>query len=77
VRVFLDSNVLVSAFATRGLSADVVRLVMAEHELLTGEVVMDEVCRTLREKFDVPGQDIGDVERLLRQFRKVCAEFAA
>lgn len=32
MRVFLDTNVLVSAFATRGLSADVFRLVLAEHE---------------------------------------------
>ena len=34
VRVFLDTNVLVAAFATRGLCADVVRTVLAEHELV-------------------------------------------
>lgn len=28
MKVFLDSNVLISAFATRGLSADVLRLVL-------------------------------------------------
>ena len=28
MKVFLDTNVLVSAFATRGLSADVVRLLL-------------------------------------------------
>ncbi len=38
MKVFLDTNVLVSAFTTRGLSADLFRLVVAEHELLTGEV---------------------------------------
>lgn len=54
MKVFLDTNVLVSGFAMRGLSADVVRLVMADHELLTGEVVINEVLRTLYEKFDVP-----------------------
>ena len=32
MRVFLDTNVQVSAFATRGLCADVLRLVLAEHE---------------------------------------------
>jgi len=32
VRVFFDTNVLVSAFATRGLSADLLRLVLTEHD---------------------------------------------
>jgi len=45
MRVFLDTNVLVSGFATRGLSADVVRLLSAKHELLTGEVVLKETRR--------------------------------
>jgi hypothetical protein len=34
VRVCLDTNVLVAAFATRGLCADVLRTVIAEHELV-------------------------------------------
>jgi putative PIN family toxin of toxin-antitoxin system len=54
VRVCLDSNVLVSAFATRGLAADVLRVVLAEHELLVPVVVLNEVERVLREKFQLP-----------------------
>lgn len=68
MRVFLDTNVLVSGFATRGLSADVVRMVMADHELLTGEVVISEMSRILREKFNVSEQDVRDIEQLLRRF---------
>tara|TARA_Y100000590_G_C15710915_1_gene1010249 strand:+ start:1307 stop:1432 length:126 start_codon:yes stop_codon:yes gene_type:complete len=40
MKVFLDTNVLVSAFATRGLCADVMRVILTEHELLIGEVVL-------------------------------------
>ena len=40
MRVFLDTNVLISAFATRGLGADVVNLVLAEHQLVLGESVL-------------------------------------
>ena len=47
MRVFLDTNVLVSAFATRGLCADVLRLILAEHTLVTGEVVLRELRRAL------------------------------
>jgi hypothetical protein len=32
--VFLDANVLVSAFATRGLSAELLELVLLEHRLI-------------------------------------------
>ncbi len=67
MRVFLDTNVLVSGFATRGLSADVVRLVMAEHTLLTAEVVLEETRRVLLEKFGVPEQVVSSVERSLRR----------
>ena len=66
MRVFLDTNVLVSGFATRGLSADVVRLLLAEHELLTGEVVLEETRRVLTEKFGVPVEKADQIEGLLR-----------
>jgi putative PIN family toxin of toxin-antitoxin system len=62
VRVFFDTNVIISAFTTRGLSADLFRLVIAEHELLTGEVNLTEFCRVLRERFKVPPAEIARVE---------------
>lgn len=54
MRVFLDTNVLVSGFATRGLCADVIRLVLAEHELIIGEVVLEETRRVLQQKIHLP-----------------------
>jgi uncharacterized protein len=66
VRVFLDTNVLVSAFATRGLCADLLRHVLAEHELIVGEVIILELRRVLRIKMNVPSATIAAVERLLR-----------
>ena len=67
MRVFLDTNVLVSGFSTRGLSADIVRHLMAEHELLTGEVILEETRRVLAEKFGVPEGKTREIERLLRR----------
>lgn len=46
-RICLDSNVLVAAFVARGLCADLLKLVLSEHELLVPEVVADEVRRVL------------------------------
>jgi predicted nucleic acid-binding protein len=54
VRVCLDTNVLIAAFATRGLCADVLRAVLTEHELVLGEVIVAEFRRVLKTKFKVP-----------------------
>ncbi len=54
MRVFLDTNVVVSGFATRGLCADIIRLVLAEHELIIGEVVLEETRRVLQQKIHLP-----------------------
>ena len=66
MRVFLDTNVLVSAFAGRGICADLFRYVLAEHDLLVGEVVLIELERVLLGRIKVPQQTIVDIERLLR-----------
>lgn len=68
MRVFLDTNVLVSGFATRGLSADVVRLLLTEHDLLTSEIVLSETRRVLHEKFGVPSEKVDEIEQLLRRY---------
>jgi putative PIN family toxin of toxin-antitoxin system len=65
VKVFLDTNVLVSGFATRGLCADVIRLALAEHELITGEVVLSELKRVLREKIQLPAALIHEIVTFL------------
>ena len=58
MRVCLDTNVLVAAFATRGLCADVLRAVMTEHELVLGEVIVTEFRRVLGTRFKVPDDRI-------------------
>ncbi len=67
MRVFFDTNVLVSAFATRGLSADVVRLVLVEHELLTGEVILAELERVLEDRLRAPADVIRSTIEMLRE----------
>jgi len=66
VRVFLDTNVLVAAFATRGLCADVARVVLAEHQLITGEVVLTELLEVLDRRIKLPVATVDDILALLR-----------
>jgi putative PIN family toxin of toxin-antitoxin system len=67
MRVFLDTNVIVSAVTTRGLCADVLRTVLAEHNLITCQGVLKEVERVLRDKFGVPGDLASEYLELLSQ----------
>ena len=67
MRVFLDTNVLVSGFATRGLCADVIRLVLAEHELVIGEVVLRELERVLTRKIELPAETIQEIIAFIEQ----------
>jgi putative PIN family toxin of toxin-antitoxin system len=66
VKIFFDTNVLVSAYTARGISSDFVRFVLAEHELLTGEVNLVELHRVLRERFHAPPSRIAAIEAELR-----------
>ncbi len=67
MRVFLDTNVLVSAFLARGLCADLLRLVLTEHTLVTSEVVLAELRDVLSRKGRLPTQQVDAIETFLRE----------
>lgn len=64
--MFLDTNVLAAAFTTRGLCADVVRYVLAEHQLITGDVILGELHDVLAKRFKLPANTTKDILDLLR-----------
>ncbi len=72
MKVFLDTNVLASAAATRGLCADVVRAVFASHELLLSEDVLNELKKVLKSKFGVGQRLVDDFIELLKQDAVLC-----
>ena len=67
MRVFLDTNVIVGAVATRGLCADVFRETLAHHDLVTSEVLLGEIKRVLLEKLGVPAEIVAEVVTLVRE----------
>lgn len=54
MRIFLDTNVLASSVATRGLCSELLESVIGEHELLSCEPVLRELRKVLTEKFRLP-----------------------
>ena len=67
MKVFVDANVLVSAAATRGLCADVLREILASHELVVSPQVLDEVKRVLRAKFGADPELVAEYVGFLEQ----------
>lgn len=74
MRVFLDTNVLISAFATRGLCADVLHTVLAEHQLVLGETVLTELGRVQRTKLGLPADLVDETLAFLRREAAVTSD---
>jgi putative PIN family toxin of toxin-antitoxin system len=67
MKVFLDTNVLVSAAATRGLCADVVRAVLVSHQLVVSAPLLAELENALRKKIGLPNNLISEFIEVLQQ----------
>jgi putative PIN family toxin of toxin-antitoxin system len=67
LRVCCDTNVVVSAVATRGICADLLNLVLAEHELVLGETVLSELGPVLNRKMGIPRAVVVELDAFLRQ----------
>ncbi len=77
MKVFLDTNVLVSALATRGLCADLYERLLTEHEVVIGEPVVTEVLDILQRKFRATDELLIKVEAELRLLRVIPAQAVA
>ncbi len=71
MKVFADTNFLISAFVSRGLSHDIFKLVIAKHELILGEFVLNEFCEKMESKIKVPPSEIEEFVSFLRSFQVV------
>lgn len=74
MRVYLDTNVIVSAFTTRGLSSEVFRIILAEHTLILSSIVLEELQRVLREKIKLPLSQVKEITDFLSSF-EIISEF--
>ena len=67
MRVFLDTNIIVSAFTTRGLCADLFREILAAHTLVTSDYILSETQDVLTRRFKVPEDTVIEMIALLRK----------
>lgn len=74
MRVFLDTNVIASAVAARGICADVLQVTLSEHDLVLSEQVLSELRRALRRKFRVGAALADEVDEFLRREAEVLSD---
>ena len=67
MRVLLDTNVLVSAVATRGLCADVLREILVSHQLVISTPLIAELKNILHTKIGISQEIISEFLDLLIQ----------
>ena len=73
MRVFLDTNVLASSLATRGLCSEVFELVIHDHDLLICKPLFSELNRVLRAKLRIPKAISDEFIALLRESGELAA----
>jgi len=54
MKVVLDTNVIVAAFATRGLCAAVFQLCLTKYRIVLSEYILSEVAEGLANKIRLP-----------------------
>jgi putative PIN family toxin of toxin-antitoxin system len=67
MKVFLDTNVLVSAVATRGLCADVLREVLRHHHLIISPELLTELENVFRKALGLPQNIIFEFIEVIKQ----------
>ena len=66
MKIVLDTNVLIAAFATQGLCHAIVELCLDQQEMILSEAILDEVAKALKTKLKVPSIAIQDVRQYLK-----------
>ncbi len=67
MKIVLDANVVVAAFATRGLCESIVELCLDSHEIIVSEHLLDEIHRNLLKKIKLPKKGANQIIAFLRE----------
>ena len=65
-RIVLDTNVVIAAFAARGLCESVFELCLERHQLITSNYLLDELNAKLSRKLKLPDSTVLEIIQLYR-----------
>ena len=67
MKVVLDANVLIAAFAARGLCEALLELCLEKHEITASEPFLQEVSDELATKIKLPRETVGEIVSFLER----------
>jgi putative PIN family toxin of toxin-antitoxin system len=67
MRIVLDANVIVAAFAAPGLCESVMEVCLSEHEIVLSDELLDEILKNLLQKIKLPSGVVDGIRELLRE----------
>ena len=67
MKVVLDTNVIVAAFAARGLCAAVFQLCLTKYRIVLSEYILSEVAEGLANKIRLPHVTVQEIIHFLRE----------
>ena len=65
----MDTNVIVAAFAARGLCQSIFELCLDQHKIAVSSNLLDEVRNILQKKLKMPDKKINEIIDLIEDFR--------
>ena len=71
MRVVLDTNVIIAAFASRGLCADVFEVCLLEHTVIMSKQIFSEVKENLIKKVHIPKNTVQNIILYLEDIAEV------
>ena len=67
MKIVLDANVIIAAFAARGLCESIMEVCLSDHEILLCDELLEEILRNLRLKIKLPTKIVDDIGDLLME----------
>ena len=71
MKIVLDANVIIAAFAARGLCESVMEVCLSEHEIVLSDHLFDEILRNLRLKIKLPTNIVDNIGKFLREHANI------
>jgi len=71
VRIVLDSNIIIAAFASRGLCLNVFEICLNKHTIIISQFLLREIHRNLQKKIKLPLFLCNDIRKLLLSEAKI------
>jgi putative PIN family toxin of toxin-antitoxin system len=71
MKIVLDANVIIAAFAARGLCESIIEVCLSEHDIALSDDLLDEILRNLLNKIKLPSEIVDNIGALLREHSNI------